>query len=34
MEGVIGIIFIVFILARVLLGKEDSSGPKGPPWSQ
>lgn len=26
MEGIIGIIFIVFVLARVLLGKEDGSG--------
>ena len=29
MEGIIGIIFIVFVLARVLLGKEDGSGNSG-----
>lgn len=34
MEALIGIIFVVLIVARALLGKDDSRGPKGPPWAQ
>lgn len=34
MEGLIGTIFIIFVVVRVLLGKEDTSGPAGPPWMQ
>lgn len=33
-ETIIGIIFVVFVIARVLLGKEDGGGPSGPPWCQ
>ncbi len=29
MEGIIGIIFIIFILAKVLFGKEDGGGNSG-----
>ena len=32
--SVIGIKFIVFVVARALLGKDDSDGPKGPPWNE
>ena len=35
MEILIGIIFIVFVLVRTLLGKDDDyDGPKGPPWTR
>ena len=34
MEALIGIIFVVLIVARALLGKDDSGVPKGPPWAQ
>lgn len=33
MEALIGIIFVVLIVARALLGKDDS-GASGPPWTQ
>ena len=29
MEGIIGIIFIIFVLAKVLFGKEDGGGSSG-----
>lgn len=35
MEVIIGIVFVVFILVRTLLGKDaDDDGPKGPPWTR
>lgn len=34
MEGLIGTIFIIFVVISALLDKDDYRGPQGPPWTQ